>query len=469
MELRIGLILILLLPIPSLRHAQAAGTQASDEDAKQELSLDLSMQKLEKKKVDALLLQVKLHLHLEDYGAAAEFLHRLSSSGLEDVYRTDDALVIKARNIALQLLKNDKPEESLRLATSIHPIAPDDSILLHIISLACDKSGKQAQADEWRKKAENNLRDEVYHYKTAQFFKRRKMYDIAAIEYKLITTIDPEDSVYDANAVLFLSSRSFDRKEYERAVQLMDEAYEIVKRKGYAFTSGGPRGVDRLYIHLAREYELRKDYEKELETIIGAEKHFDKPQPHLLAAKADALARLEKYDEAIQQYGKSIQLDDKRPHTYTGYGDALKEIDRKEDAEKAFSRAVELYTEIIDKAEKDYAKARMQASLHWLTGVTFIEVDRAERLAHRIQSINFNGLAWFYVTHDMKLEEAEKLSRKSLELRPDVSYCLDTLAEICYRRGRKEEAIQNIRKAIDTNPMHVLYYQQQLEKFQSKD
>jgi predicted Zn-dependent protease len=42
---------------------------------------------------------------------------------------------------------------------------------------------------------------------------------------------------------------------------------------------------------------------------------------------------------------------------------------------------------------------------------------------------------------------------------------LNTVAEICFARGKKDEAIEAINRAIDEEPNNLLY-QNQLERFQ---
>jgi len=79
----------------------------------------------------------------------------------------------------------------------------------------------------------------------------------------------------------------------------------------------------------------------------------------------------------------------------------------------------------------------------------------------------YNNLAWFFVTHDMKLDEALKLSRTSVELAPETPEYLDTLAEIYSRLGQHDKALEWIDRVFDLHPKprHLVYYEQQRDKF----
>jgi len=46
----------------------------------------------------------------------------------------------------------------------------------------------------------------------------------------------------------------------------------------------------------------------------------------------------------------------------------------------------------------------------------------------------YNNLAWLYLTQDIRLEEAEKLARKAVELSPDSQDFKDTLDKIVEKR-----------------------------------
>ncbi len=81
-----------------------------------------------------------------------------------------------------------------------------------------------------------------------------------------------------------------------------------------------------------------------------------------------------------------------------------------------------------------------------------------------------NNLAWLYAVQGIRLKEALRLSRRSLQKVPDSPTYLDTLAEIYYRSARYERAIDVIRHAISLQPEDPAlrdHLQSQLDKFMS--
>ncbi|OGC96402.1 MAG: hypothetical protein A2W25_06805 [candidate division Zixibacteria bacterium RBG_16_53_22] len=79
-----------------------------------------------------------------------------------------------------------------------------------------------------------------------------------------------------------------------------------------------------------------------------------------------------------------------------------------------------------------------------------------------------NEFAWWCFENNANLEEAEKLSRKSVELaKPgrDKASNLDTLAEIMHAKGNTREALELSKKAVRESP-DSRYFPQQVERFE---
>ncbi len=71
-----------------------------------------------------------------------------------------------------------------------------------------------------------------------------------------------------------------------------------------------------------------------------------------------------------------------------------------------------------------------------------------------------NRLAWLYAKKKTKLKKAMRLSRKVVQANPQNPKYLDTLAEIYYVRGKKNQAIDTIQKALSLDADNRLYKQQ---------
>ncbi|MEM7473659.1 MAG: hypothetical protein AAF483_01565 [Planctomycetota bacterium] len=78
-----------------------------------------------------------------------------------------------------------------------------------------------------------------------------------------------------------------------------------------------------------------------------------------------------------------------------------------------------------------------------------------------------NNLAWMYARCDRKLEEALKLAQKGVSLAPSSPTYLDTLAEVHYRSGRVDAAVNAMKKCVRLNPRER-HYRENLERFAAR-
>ena len=68
----------------------------------------------------------------------------------------------------------------------------------------------------------------------------------------------------------------------------------------------------------------------------------------------------------------------------------------------------------------------------------------------------YNNLAWFYADQNTNLEEAIRLCQKAIALEPKPAY-IDTLAQLYYKQGRYDEALQEMSKVIQLAPDNPKY------------
>ncbi len=406
-----------------------------------ELKIDETVTNAEEKRLEILLESVKISIHIDDLDEAVEFFRKITSS-----YKNQDNLTTAkiediGYSLAYEFIEAGKFRKGLKFADELLEFTGDDSIVFHIESLAYEGLRKNAEAAEWKEKALSHKADNKgYRFKVGRFFFFLKNYEVAEIEFRRMLELEPFDSGADVNANLFLGRIAYRRRKYEESLELFIKVAEYLKSIGKIEDNLGiNREIIQAYLSAAREFEIRKEYEKELEVLQTAKKYYS-GYTGLHNAIAASLLRLEKYDEAREIYEKLVELVPEYPEPFIGYGDVLTKLGRKEDAEKQFEKAIDLYTKYF---EKEGAGKASTAS-------------------------NMNNLAWFYVTHDRDLEEGIRLSKRSLELKPEEPAYQDTLAELYYRIGDNKNAIKYIKEAIEKDPPHILYFQQQLEKFQGK-
>lgn len=140
--------------------------------------------------------------------------------------------------------------------------------------------------------------------------------------------------------------------------------------------------------------------------------------------------QLRDYDGAVSAFERTTQLEPLNPNGWASLGTANFENDQHDKAIDAYLRA--------------------------------LEID-----PHDDSSLN--NLAWVYATQGRNLDEAIRLSRQSLRIRPDTPQYLDTLADLYYQKGDQERALKLIRYAIGLGPESVelkLHLQRQLTRFE---
>jgi tetratricopeptide (TPR) repeat protein len=106
----------------------------------------------------------------------------------------------------------------------------------------------------------------------------------------------------------------------------------------------------------------------------------------------------------------------------------------------------------------------------------YIEKDKAKAFALKKETMKegwmedhkaLNGIAWWSFENEIDLAEAEKLARKGAQLAPagaDKAMVLDTLGEILFAQGKKDEAVAVMEQAVKEHP-EKKHYQMQLDRF----
>jgi len=78
-----------------------------------------------------------------------------------------------------------------------------------------------------------------------------------------------------------------------------------------------------------------------------------------------------------------------------------------------------------------------------------------------------NALAWYCATADMYLEESLQAAERAAKAEPESTAVLDTLAEVYFRLGRKDDALATINRAISIDPEDN-YLKTQRDRFEGE-
>lgn len=208
-----------------------------------------------------------------------------------------------------------------------------------------------------------------------------------------------------------------------------------------------------------------------------------------LAAYAQALAVNNKTAASQEYYKKSVAVDGSQYGIwlnllsgYTDKQDADSLIKYSEKALRLFpNQAMLHYLNGIGKMNKgDYKNAvksinraiDMQpednkgqlAQMYTLLGDAYnfdkqyLQSDEAYNKALALDPENatvLNNYAYYLSVRDVRLDDAEKMSRKSLEIRKNEPTFMDTYGWILYKQGKYDKALEYIQKAIDANGINA--------------
>ncbi len=312
------------------------------------------------------------------------------------------------------------------------------SVVLHRLDRTEEADARQAKALEF------NAGDTNYHYYVGRFLRYVHLHEQAILEFEAALATANSDWAR-AKCLAGIAFTHLWREQYEEAAAQYERAL--------ALFSEGPKPRDYVelveeatlaFYHLGRYHELRGRLK---ETIAANERALELLPDELdeelglaavqnLTAIGDAYLALGKPKQALEALERARDLAPDVPGVYSSLGDVLKKLGKDAEATEAHTRCERLYRDQIAQRPE------------W--------------------SSPYNNLAWFLVTHDVKLDEALELSKKSLKLVPDTDAYLDTLAEIYHRMGKHDQALETINKVfeLDPPPEHLIYFEQQRDKFQ---
>jgi tetratricopeptide (TPR) repeat protein len=155
---------------------------------------------------------------------------------------------------------------------------------------------------------------------------------------------------------------------------------------------------------------------------------------HRLRALGQASAG--RADEAVQEARAALELLPGNVELASGLVPALDRLGRKKEADDLFARALAVQRKRCD----DYPRA---AWLH-------------------------NNLAWMSACCRRDLDAALEQARRAVELDPAGTGYLDTLAEVHFQRGERDQAIAAMKRCLERQPGEA-YYRKQLKRFEAGD
>jgi tetratricopeptide (TPR) repeat protein len=167
------------------------------------------------------------------------------------------------------------------------------------------------------------------------------------------------------------------------------------------------------------------------------------------ALELDALGHT---DEAMTSLQALVAAHPQDPEAWSALGSLQRSAKKFEDAAKSYDKAVELIGATPD---------RSYWTLFYFRGICFerskqwpkAEADFKKALElFPEQPLVLNYLGYTWVDKGENLDEAFRMLRRAVDLRPTDGYIVDSLGWADYKLGRYSDAVQELEKAIELKP-----------------
>jgi tetratricopeptide (TPR) repeat protein len=254
-------------------------------------------------------------------------------------------------------------------------------------------------------------------------------YEQALPYLEAIAASDPEDM----NARVKLGLVQMQLKHYEQAIVVFNE---ILKRNPES---------DRIHYYLGSLYEELKDFDKamaELKLISPDSKLYSDAVVHVAF-----LLKTKDPDGARAYMKESIGKSPKNPSFYVFAASLDEENKDVGAAVKMLEKAVEAFPE--DEKIRYYL-----GSLYDRQGDGDRGMEQMEAILKvnpdNVDALNYIGYTW--TTKGVRLNDAEKMLKRALALKPDNGYIQDSWGWYLFVRGRTDEAVVELEKAARLKP-----------------
>ena len=262
--------------------------------------------------------------------------------------------------------------------------------------------------------------------------------------------------VYDENK--FNDIIEIDIKYLKRLDKLLEESdddFEVYKERGDLRAKLG------FYNDAIDDYkkslELNPNYKEADKALTDTKNNLDiynnslinkdyTKDPMYYFSKAHNLYNKRKYEEAIKNYNKSIDLDPNNSYAYNNRGLTKNNLEQYFDAVKDYDKAIELEpNNSVIYYNRGLAKTHL-----WQYEEAIEDYNKAIELDHNNSTAYYNrGLVKSYLG---QYKEAIEDYNKTIELDPNNSHAYNNRGNAKDDLGRYKEAIKDYDKAIELNP-----------------
>ena len=174
-----------------------------------------------------------------------------------------------------------------------------------------------------------------------------------------------------------------------------------------------------------------------------------KDNPEVLQRAADTLRKQEQYTKAIEIYKQVLAIDSDFGAAYGAMGDALFRLGRYEEAIESFERSIELNTVPSSAATPFLIMAQAASKLGRSSDANKYYERAIELDPQNVRALESLAMARF---REKRYEDALRFITSARDIRPEDARIYSNIGITLYHLGRLEEAIQNYEKALSLDP-----------------
>ncbi len=252
-------------------------------------------------------------------------------------------------------------------------------------------------------------------------------YNSAYLQYEIISAFSPSNIEMQTRMAFILIKQ----KKYKEALSKLQD---ILNKKPQA-------GAARIHFYIGAIYEEIEQYPKAIKAFLSV----PKSSPYHDESRIYA-AYLEnkqgKSQKAIQILEGATDSSPQSSKLSIVYASLL-------DDSQQYGKAITFLNSAIKKFPKE-------EQLHFILGSLYDKVGQKKetiRIMKHVLSLNpqhveaLNYLAYTYAEMNEQLDEAEKLARQAIELKPNDGYIKDTLGWVIFKKGQVSDSIKLLESA----------------------
>jgi tetratricopeptide (TPR) repeat protein len=278
-----------------------------------------------------------------------------------------------------------------------------------------------------------------------------KAYDVFRKCYKLNPSCECKEFVKLYDIVV----KNIDSFEYiERGLSLLNSNKYIDAIKYFNKASELNENDELSMYYKSCIYEYFRDYKKALFCIESSLKITERDI--FFSKKGDILFKLRKFDDAVNNYEKALDINNNLPYAYLGLGILYYSTEKYDYALECFDKLFELYMEHLTDSEKYMITTYTLIGKGEITNNTDFFEEALNYIDKQINMDMDNIDLWIlkgYVLFKMeKYREALGVYNNALSIDPNNIEILESLAIIYENLGKFDDAIRVYEKLLKLNP-----------------